>query len=62
MESVKWTDKIKIAVVLERVGEGSIMLELIKEEKKLARPLTKKELLKDALEGMVIGKKVRGRR
>ena len=29
MESVKWIDKIKNAVVLERVGEGRIMLELI---------------------------------
>ena len=30
MEHVKWTDKIKNAVVLERVGEERIMLELIK--------------------------------
>ena len=30
MERVKWTNKIKNAVVLERVGEGRIMLELIK--------------------------------
>ena len=45
MESVKWTDKIKNAVVLERVGEGTIMLELIKEEEnKLAGPLVKMEL------------------
>ena len=41
MECVKWRDKIKNAVVLERVGEGRIMLELIKKGKrnKLARPL-----------------------
>ena len=26
MEHVKWTDKIKYAIVLERVGEGRIML------------------------------------
>ena len=45
MEHVKWTDKTKNAVVLERVGEGRIMQELIKkEEKKLAGPLAKKEL------------------
>ena len=43
MERVKWTDKIKNAVVLERVGEGRIMLELIRKEKKLAGPLAKKE-------------------
>ena len=30
MERVKWTDKIKNAVVLETMGEGRIMLELIK--------------------------------
>ena len=33
-EHVKWTDKIKYAVVLERVGEGRIMLELIKKKKR----------------------------
>ena len=45
MESVKWTDKIKNAVVLERVGEGRIMLELIKKRgKHLAGPLATKEL------------------
>ena len=32
MERVKWTDEIKNAVVLERVGEGTTMLEVIKEE------------------------------
>ena len=30
MERVKWTDKIKNAVVLERARDGRIMLELIK--------------------------------
>ena len=30
MEHGKWTDKIKNAVVLERVGERRIMLQLIK--------------------------------
>ena len=30
MHRVKWTNKIKNAVVLERVGEGRIMLELIR--------------------------------
>ena len=30
MERVKWTDKIKNAAVLARVGKGRIMLELIK--------------------------------
>ena len=35
MERVKWTYKIKNAVVLERVGEGKTMLELIKEKKEI---------------------------
>ena len=35
MESVKWTDKIKNAVVLERVGERRILLELIRRGKEI---------------------------
>ena len=64
MEHVKCTDKIKNAVVLERVGEGRIMLELIRKRKRnwLGHWLRRNCLLKDALEGMVNGKKVRGRR
>ena len=34
MERVKWTDKIKNAAVLGRVGEGRIMLELMKKRKR----------------------------
>ena len=34
MESVKWTDKIKNVVVLERVREGRLMLELIRKRKR----------------------------
>ena len=34
MERVKLTDKIKNAVVLEKVGEGRIMLELIRKRKR----------------------------
>ena len=52
------------AVVLERVEEGRIMLELIKKRKRncLSLWLRRKCLLKDALEGMVNRKKVLGRR
>ena len=64
MERVKWIDKIKNAVVLERVGEGRIMLELIRKRKInwLGHWLRRNCLLKDALEGMVNGTNVRGRR
>ena len=34
MEPAKWTDKIKNAVVLERMGEGRIMPEVIKRRKR----------------------------
>ena len=63
MERVKWTDKIKNAVVLDRVGEGNISAGTDKEEeKKLAGLWLRRNcLLKDVLEGMVNGKKVRGR-
>ena len=45
MERVKWTDKIKNSIVLERVGEGKNNAGTDKEEeKKLAGPLAKKEL------------------
>ena len=64
LELIKWTDKIKNAVVLERVGEGRIMLELKRKRERnwLGHWLRRNCLLKDALEGMVNGKKVRGRR
>ena len=64
MECVNWTDKIKNAVVLERVIEGRLMLELIRKRKRNWLGLWRRRncLLKDALEGMVNGKKVRGRR
>ena len=64
MERVKWTDKIKNSLVLKRVEKGRIMQELIKKRKRnwLDHWLRKNFLLKDALEGMVNGKKVRGRR
>ena len=54
----------KNAVVLERVREGKIMLELIKKRKRnwLGHWLRRNCLLKDAPGGMVNQKKVRGRR
>ena len=63
MERVKWTDKIKNGVVLERVGEGRIMVEMLKKKKInwLGHWLRRNCLLKDALDGMINGKKARGR-
>ena len=63
-EHVKWTDKIKNAVVLERMGEGRIMLELIKKRERnwLGHWLRRNCVLIDAVEGMVNGMKVRRRR
>ena len=64
MEHVKWTDKIKNAVVLQRVIEERIRLALIKKRKRnwLGHWLRRNCLLKNALEGMVNWKKVHGRR
>ena len=63
-ERAKSTDEIKNAIVLERAGVGRIMLELIKNRKInwLGHWLRRNCLLKDALEGMVNGKKVCSRR
>ena len=63
VERVKWTDNMKDAVVLERVGEGKTMLELKKRKRNwLGHRLRRNCLMKDALEGMMNGrKKVRGR-
>ena len=64
MERVKWTDKLKNSVVLERVGEDRKMLEQIKKRKRtwLGHWLRRNGLLKDDLEGTVNGKKFRGRK
>ena len=64
MERRKLTDKIKNAIVLERMGEGRILLELIKKKERnwMGNWLRRNNLLKDALEVMVNGKKVLGRR
>ena len=63
IERVKMERQNNKAVVLERVREGRTMLELIKQRKRnwLGHWLRRNCLLKDALEGMVNGKTVRGR-
>ncbi|KAJ4449703.1 hypothetical protein ANN_01107 [Periplaneta americana] len=64
MERVNWTDRIRNEAVLERVGEERMMLKLIRKRKRnwLGHWLRRNCLLKDALEGMVNGRIVRGRR
>ncbi|KAJ4447161.1 hypothetical protein ANN_09162 [Periplaneta americana] len=64
MERVKWTDRIRNEAVLERVDEERIMLKLIRKRKRnwLGHWLRSNCLLKDALEVMVNGKRVRGRK
>ena len=54
-ETCKMDRQKKGSVLLERVGEGRIMLELIKKRKRnwLGHWLRRNCLLKDALEGMV---------
>ncbi|KAJ4447742.1 hypothetical protein ANN_09750 [Periplaneta americana] len=61
MERVKWTDRIRNEAVLERVGEERMMLKLIRKRKRnwLGHLLRKNCLLKDALEGMANGTRVR---
>ena len=63
-EACKMDRQNKNVVVLERVGEGRIMLELIKKRKWywLGHRLRRDCQLKDALEGMLNGKKFRCRR
>ncbi|KAJ4435020.1 hypothetical protein ANN_23593 [Periplaneta americana] len=61
MERVKLTDRIRNGVMLEGVCEERMMLKLIRKRKRnwLGHWLIRNCLLKDALEGMVNGRKVR---
>ncbi|KAJ4444356.1 hypothetical protein ANN_06148 [Periplaneta americana] len=63
MERVKWIDRIRNEAVLERVGEERMMLKLIKKREMnwFDHWLRRNCLLKDALEGMVNGSRVRDR-
>ncbi|KAJ4438741.1 hypothetical protein ANN_14692 [Periplaneta americana] len=64
VERVKWTERIRNEAVLERVGEGRMILKLIRKRKRnwLDHWLRINCLLKDALEGMLNGRRVWGRR
>ncbi|KAJ4428944.1 hypothetical protein ANN_25940 [Periplaneta americana] len=62
MERVTWTDRIRNEAVLEKVGEERMMLKLIRKRKRnwLGHWLIRNCLMKDVLEGMVNGRRVRG--
>ncbi|KAJ4442508.1 hypothetical protein ANN_04095 [Periplaneta americana] len=64
MERVKKTDRIRNEAVLKRMGEERMMLKLISKRKRnwLGHWLRRNCLLEDVLEGMVNGRRVRGRR
>ncbi|KAJ4438583.1 hypothetical protein ANN_14530 [Periplaneta americana] len=64
MERVKWTDRIRNEAVLEGVDEERMVLKLIRKRKRnwLGHWLRRNCLLKDSLEGIVNGRRVRGRR
>ncbi|KAJ4436831.1 hypothetical protein ANN_16963 [Periplaneta americana] len=64
IERVKWTDRIRNEAVLERVNEKRMKLKLIRKRKRnwLVHWMRRNCLLKDAVEGMVNGRRVRGRR
>ncbi|KAJ4439118.1 hypothetical protein ANN_15075 [Periplaneta americana] len=64
MERVKWTERVRNEAVLERVDEERMILKLIKNRKRnwLGHWLRRNCLLNDALEGMVNGRRVLGRR
>ena len=64
MEKISWTDKVKNVEVLERIGEKRQILEVIKNRKRnwIGHWLRRECLLLTALEGLVEGKRGRGRR
>jgi len=64
MERVKWTDKVRNVDVLERVNEQRQMLKMIMKRKRnwLGHWMRRNCLMKDALEGMIHGRKIHGRR
>ncbi|KAJ4447252.1 hypothetical protein ANN_09256 [Periplaneta americana] len=63
VERKKWTDRIRNEAVLERVGKERMILKMMRKRKRncLSHWLRRNCLLEDALEGMVNGRRVRGR-
>ena len=62
MEGVKWEDRVRNKEVLRRVGEKREILKTIRKRKNwTGRCLRRDSIIKDSLEGMVSGKRRRGR-
>ena len=64
MEKISWRDKVRNEEVLKRVGEKRRILQVIRNRKRnwIGHWLMRDCLLMDALEGMMSGKRGRGRR
>ena len=64
MEQVKWEDRVRNEEVLRRVGEERNMLEVIRKRKRnwIGHCWRRDCILKEGIEGMVEGKRERGKR
>ena len=63
MEKISWTEKVSNEEVLTRVGERRCLIRTITERKKnwIGHVLRGKGLLRDVMEGRMLGKRGRGR-
>ena len=63
MEKISWTDKMRNEEVLERVGTGRQLIEVLRYRKKtwIGHVLRGDGLMKEVLEGRMEGKRTRGR-
>ena len=63
MEGISWRDKISNEEVLKRVDENRCLMKTVYKRKKnwIGHVLRRDGLLRDVLEGRMMGKKVRGR-
>ena len=64
MEGVQWSDRVQNEEVLRRIGERREMLATIRKRKKnwIGHCLRRDSIVKDCIEGMVNGRRKRGRR
>ena len=64
LEKISWTDHVKNAEVLRRVGETRLLMRTIIKRKKnwIGHVLRGEGLLKEVIEGRLMGKRGRGKR